>query len=458
MRTERAQPLAPVSTGARRARRLATGIVGVLACLFAVASCSGAEPTLEPTGSADPAASGAEPSVEDASEEALDAEVTASGGTDEAGEPGPASSADIDGEPVLIGMLLDTTNLMATTDRQPGVAFVEAIERIAAEGGLDGRPVEVRWINTTSRLSVVDAETVELIEAGVDLLVVTCELDFARPAVERAVEAGVLVISPCGPETGWGNGDLGVTAFSMMPAVETLGAVMAEHVWAEGHRDISMVIDETAPEPRAECRGFSERWNALGGRVAAELQVNLVTAEALAQDPGRLEDLRADALVLCSFVRVADAVVESVRGQAVRVPIIAGPSLDTGVWIPEDLSAPLRDFTLLTLASTAGDDPADAVLAAAAEFLVADGIPPTNGRFILGADLAAAYGIAVTRAGTTDGVAVADELRSMVDEPLVSGDVTFGGRQAPATWSLRIMRYSDGAFVNDGLVVDSSAQ
>lgn len=459
MRTEPAQPPPPVPPATRaqrsgvlpalRARRVLCSVGLCLAYLFATAACSGDEPSLAPTGSADP--TGTETASPTAAADGAPNEVVDTSASS-------AVSPDVDGEPVLVGVLLDTTNLMATTDRQPGVAFVEAIERIAAEGGLDGRPVDVRWVNTTSRLSVVDAEAAELIEAGADMLVVTCELDFARPAVDRAVEAGVLVVSPCGPEGAWGSGDLGSTAFSMMPAVETLGSVMADHVWAEGHRDISIVIDETAPEPRAECRGFRERWNTLGGRVETELQLNLVTAEALAQDAGRLDDLRGDALVLCSFPRVADTVIESVRGQAVQVPIIAGPSLDTGVWVPEDIAAPLRDFTLLALASTAGDDPVDAVLAAAGEFLVADGVPPSNGRFVLGADLAAAYGIAVTRAGTTDGVAVADELRSMVDEPLVSGAVTFGGRQAPGTWALRVMRYRSGAFVNDGLVVDTSAQ
>ena len=50
----------------------------------------------------------------------------------------------------------------------------------------------------------------------------------------------------------------------------------------------------------------------------------------------------------------------------------------------------------------------------------------------------------------------ADALRSMVDEPLVSGEVTFGGRQAPSTWPLRIMRHEAGAFVNDGVVETGS--
>ncbi len=77
---------------------------------------------------------------------------------------------------------------------------------------------------------------------------------------------------------------------------------------------------------------------------------------------------------------------------------------------------------------------------------------------MLGADLAEAYRIAVTRVGTTDPGPVADALRALVDEPLVSGPVTFGGSQAPDTWALRVMRHESGAFVNDGVVAVAPAQ
>lgn len=455
MRSETAHPPPPVRPRAAIARRAAARLVVALA-LLAAAACSNTDPTLESVAGPEPSGSarGVTPVTGAGAETATGTE----GSTEGIDTAATAAASALDGDPVRIGVLLDTTNLMATTDRQPGVAFVTAIERIAANGDLDGRAVEVTWANTTSRMSVVDAEAAEMIDAGVDLLVVTCELDFARPAIDRAVAAGVLVVSPCGSEAEWASGALGPTAFSMVPPAEVLGASMADHAWEEGHRRVGIVVDDTAPEAGAECQGFRDRWVALGGRIGTELSVNLTSAEDLAADSARLEGLQGDALVLCSLVRVAEAVIESVRGQGLRVPIIAGPTLDTGVWVPEDFDAPLREFTLLTLASTVGDDPGDAVLDAAAEFLVADGVPPNNGRFVLGADLAAAYAAAVTRAGSTDGTAVADVLRSMVDEPLISGAVTFGGAQAPTSWALRIMRHEGGAFVNDGVVVAARPQ
>jgi hypothetical protein len=286
MRTEPANAPPPLPAGSSRSGTVVPILAMVVSLLLVAAGCSSASPTLEPVASPDTAASGpvesaTVPSDGGSSTDAVNGQSseadTATLAEADAGEIAD-ESAPVEGEPVLIGVLLDNSNVMAGTDRQPGVAFVAAIERLAAEGGLDGRPVEVRWVNTTSRMSVIDEEAANLLEAGADLLVVTCELDFARPAVDRAVEAGVLVVSLCGPEPAWGNGELGSTAFSMMPAVEELGAIMAEHVWTEGHREISIVIDETAPEPQAECRGFRERWEALGGRVATAIPVNLVTA------------------------------------------------------------------------------------------------------------------------------------------------------------------------------------
>jgi branched-chain amino acid transport system substrate-binding protein len=301
-------------------------------------------------------------------------------------------------------------------------------------------------------MSVVDEAAADLLDRGASLLVVTCEADFASPAIARAEEAGVLVVSPCGSEQAWGTGELGPLAFSMSPSAQALGSSMADFAWGQGYRNVAVLFDETAPGPRAECQGFRARFEQLGGRVRDEYAMNPVTAESLALDPARLERLDRDALVLCSFWRVGQLVLASVRGQGSRVPILAGPSLDSGVWVPEDVGAPLRDFTMLTFASTAGDDPSDAVIEAAGDYLIADGVPPSSGSFVLGADLAEAYRLAVERAGTFDGRAIADALRAMSDAPLVSGPVSFGGGQAPTQWELRIMRNEDGVLANDGTV------
>jgi ABC-type branched-subunit amino acid transport system substrate-binding protein len=213
-----------------------------------------------------------------------------------------------------------------------------------------------------------------------------------------------------------------------------------------------VVIDETAPEATAECRGFLRRWQALGGLIAVEAELNLVTADGLAADATLLDDLDAPAIVLCAFWRVGEPILEGIRGDGITAPIIAGPSLDSGQWIPDDVDADLGDFSMLTFASTWGDDPAPSVVDAVADFLVADGVPPTSGRFVLGADLAELYRFAVTEADSIEAQAVADAIRSMSSVDPGSGPVSFDGRNAPTGRTLRVMRHDDGALVFDGLI------
>ena len=104
---------------------------------------------------------------------------------------------------IVVGVIIDEENLMSPHDRQAGVSFVGEINKLNESGGILGKQVTVIRVNSESRLSVVDAAAKKLIEAGVQLLVLTCELDYAAPAVRRAKEAEVLVISPCATETEW---------------------------------------------------------------------------------------------------------------------------------------------------------------------------------------------------------------------------------------------------------------
>ena len=159
---------------------------------------------------------------------------------------------------IRVGVLLDTGsqdeggvdagNVMSVLDRAPGVAFEAQIQAINDAGGLLGRPIAVIKVDSTSRRSVIDRAARDMIDAGVDLIVVTCEFDFAEPAIERAEAAGVLVMSPCAAETGWTTGAAGDLAFSMVPPVQTYGVAMADYMWAQGYRNVAVMSDQSAPE------------------------------------------------------------------------------------------------------------------------------------------------------------------------------------------------------------------
>lgn len=363
---------------------------------------------------------------------------------------------------IKVGVLLDTGgrdetgidpgNVMSVLDRAPGVALQAQIDAINATGGVLGRPVSLIRIDTTSRLSVIDDAAADLIAAGVDMLVVTCEFDFAAPAIERADQAGVLVLSPCASESGWTTGQAGELAFSMVPPVATYGIAMADYMWAQGHREVAVIADQSAPEARAECNAFGDRWRDLGGTFVYSESFTLRAADDLENNTEIRRARDADAIAFCAFSIIgekllgADPDVPGIRSMNIDVPIVAGPSFDTGTWLPLDFPG-LGVFRQLALASVHGDDPSPLVGAAMEGFARIDNANPQSGRFVLGADLADLWAQAVERAGTTDGTEVARELRAMVDVATVSGAVTFGGGQAPESRELRILRHSNGRLV-----------
>ena len=347
---------------------------------------------------------------------------------------------------IVVGVIIDEENLMAPHDRQPGVAFVGEIERVNENGGLLGKQITIIRVNSESRLSVIDNAAKKLIEAGAQLLVLTCELDYAGPALTRAKEAEVLVISPCATETQWGTGAVDKLAFSLTTQSQKYGVELANLLWDEGKRTVGVLWDNSAPEPIQECSAFKNRWRQLGGRTTIDSAINMVTATDIINAGDRARTLDADSIALCAFNRVGTLALQRIRGAGWLTPVIAGVTMDSAAFRPLDVSG-IGDFRLLSFASTSNDDPFPEVRNAAVNFVSIDGVPPASGRFVLGADLAKLWVYAVTEAGTSNSLAVADQIKSIDTFDAVSGPISFGGTQAVLRRVLRVLEQIDGEMV-----------
>lgn len=347
---------------------------------------------------------------------------------------------------IVVGVIIDEENLMAPHDRQPGVAFVGEIERVNENGGLLGKQITIIRVNSESRLSVIDNAAKKLIEAGAQLLVLTCELDYAGPALTRAKEAEVLVISPCATETQWGTGAVDKLAFSLTTQSQKYGVELANLLWDEGKRTVGVLWDNSAPEPIQECSAFKNRWRQLGGRTTIDSAINMVTATDIINAGDRARTLDADSIALCAFNRVGTLALQRIRGAGWLTPVIAGVTMDSAAFRPLDVPG-IGDFRLLSFASTSNDDPFPEVRNAAVNFVSIDGVPPASGRFVLGADLAKLWVYAVTEAGTSNSLAVADQIKSIDTFDAVSGPISFGGTQAVLRRVLRVLEQIEGDMV-----------
>tara|TARA_B100000405_G_scaffold290629_1_gene240810 strand:- start:990 stop:2237 length:1248 start_codon:yes stop_codon:yes gene_type:complete len=352
----------------------------------------------------------------------------------------------IEEDAIVVGVIIDEENLMSPHDRQPGVAFVGEIEKLNANGGLLGKQVRIIRVNSESRLSVIDNAAKKLIEAGAQLLVLTCELDYAGPALIRAKEAEVLVISPCATETQWGTGAVDKLAFSMTTQSQKYGVELANLLWDEGKRTVGVLWDNSAPEPIQECSAFKNRWRQLGGRTTIDSAINMITATDIINAGDRARTLDADSIVLCAFNRVGTLALQRIRGAGWLTPVIAGVTMDSAAFRPLDVSG-IGDFRMLSFASTANDDPYPEVRDASVNFVSIDGVPPASGRFVLGADLAKLWTYAVNEAGTSNSLAVADQIKSIETFDAVSGPISFGGTQAVLRRVLRVLEQLDGEMV-----------
>ncbi len=358
-----------------------------------------------------------------------------------------------DEDVIRVGVIIDEENIMSPYDRQPGVAFIGMMEEFNRQGGLLGKKIEVLRENSESRLSVIDSAAERLIRSGVQLLVVTCELDFAAPAVKQAKEAEVLLISPCASEEDWGLGEVDTLAFSMVTRPKVYGAQLADHLWGEGDRTTAIFWDDTVPETIQECIAFRDRWRTLGGRSTVESAVNMVTAPSVIGPADRLGSLDVDVVVVCATNRVGVLTLQLIRGAGWLTPIVAGPSLDSASFFTSDIPN-LGDFRMVSFASTRGDDPYVGVNQAAVHFQSIDGIPPASGRFILGADLAELWFQAVNLAGATDSRIVAETIKSFESFSVPSGLIKFEGTQAVTVRTLRMLRNVSGYMVFESLVED----
>jgi branched-chain amino acid transport system substrate-binding protein len=194
------------------------GYLGVLALVaalaLAAAACGGG--------------GGSEETTAAAPETTAPAETAAPADTGGAADTGAAAPS---GEPLVIGAAIDLTGNMAPFDGPALAAAQIEVQKINDAGGINGQPVELKFIDTQLDPEQTKAAAIDLIEQqGAKILLVTCDVDYATPAVQEAISRGVLAIAPCigtdqmGPKR---FGDAGKLAFSIGNAAQDEGAAMA---------------------------------------------------------------------------------------------------------------------------------------------------------------------------------------------------------------------------------------
>jgi branched-chain amino acid transport system substrate-binding protein len=330
------------------------------------------------------------------------------------------------GKPIVIGAAIDLTKNMAPFDAPALEAAQIEINKINAAGGVDGRPLELKFFNDQLDPNLTKEDALKLVNEGVDIGWVTCDVDYATPAIQEFLQAKLLTVSPCigtdqmGPSRFGSAGDL---AFTFGNPAQQDGAAIAEYAYSRGWHTADVVTDKLLVYFQNVCQGFSLRFEQLGGKI--------VDQESFTQGDGTIDNVAtrinskpAQVIAFCtSFGTDQPSFVDSLRTLGNNTPIIDGWGSDGNYWWSK--SPKITNFYFATYASALAPDPDPAVRAFEAE-MKAEGKPAETGGFVTGADAIQAIAYAIKKAGgSTDGATLAAVLSHLTNFPALGGPISF---------------------------------
>ena len=127
---------------------------------------------------------------------------------------------------------------MAPFDGPALAAAQVRVKQINARGGVGGRPLQISTCDTQgNKPAIAKACATKLLGQGANIIFTTCDVDFAAPVVQEAIDAGKLAVAPCigtdqmGPKRFGAKGKL---AFSFGNVAQDEGSAMAQFAWKQG--------------------------------------------------------------------------------------------------------------------------------------------------------------------------------------------------------------------------------
>jgi branched-chain amino acid transport system substrate-binding protein len=330
-------------------------------------------------------------------------------------------------KPIVIGAAVDLTGAMKPFDS----AALLAAKIEAKKKTVNGRPFKVIVCNTQLDKDKTKACADSLIAKGAVALLVTCDVEYAAPATQEAINAGKLALGSCigtdqqGPKR---FGPKGRLAFSFGNVAQDEGAAMAEYAYKVKHwKKAITVTDNLLVYFKTVVKAFTARYTHLGGKIVRKESFTNSAFGGPNQVPSLVNRLRntSGAQVIVTSTTFGDwpAIMQGVRSLRVKTPIMNSWAGDGTNWYPKNPK--VTRYWYVTFASIFGDDPNPAVQRLFKTIKRQAGTPPT-GSFVTGATVIDALATAIKRAhGATKGSVLANQFQRFHNLPTISGKISF---------------------------------
>jgi branched-chain amino acid transport system substrate-binding protein len=356
--------------------------------------------------------------------------------------------------PIVIGWAFDSKGAMAPFDGPALAAARIRVAQLNRAGGVNGVPLRIDTCDTQGNNPArAKSCAARLLGRGADIVFTTCDVDFATPVVQEAINRGILAIAPCigtdqmGPKRFGAKGRL---AFSFGNVAQDEGSAMAEVAWRRGWRTAALATNTLLVYFKNVVTAFEKRFTQLGGRIVAR-ESYATGANNVQTAVGRLNGADADVIVTSTAFGELPALVSGLRSLGNQTPILNSWAGDGTYWVPKDPQ--VTNYYFVTYASVFGDDPNPAVKRMIADMTKAKAQPFTGG-FVGGAAAIEGVVTAIRRArGSTNGARLAAELEKFRQVPALASRISFS-RQFHTVFGrqYRIIRITDNKAQYIGVV------
>jgi len=328
------------------------------------------------------------------------------------------------GSPIVIGWAFDSKGAMAPFDGPALAAAQLRVKQIDAKGGVGGRQLQIKTCDTQgNKPAIAKACAQKLLGQGANIIFTTCDVDFAAPVVQEAINRGVLAVAPCigtdqmGPKRFGAKGRL---AFSFGNVAQDEGSAMADFAWKKGWRKAAIATDTVIVYFKDVTAAFQARWKQLGGKVVDSETYQSLGSTNVTNAVSRLNGVSADVIVTSTAgaFGALPTLVSGLRSLGNNTPILNSWAGDGTYWLPKDPK--VTNYWFVTFASAFGNDPNPAINKLAKQ------VKAGTGGFITGPAAIDGVVIAIKRAGgSTNGAALAAQMEKFKKVPTLSGLVSF---------------------------------
>ena len=335
-----------------------------------------------------------------------------------------ASASAAPANTIVIGWAFDGNGAMAPFDGPALAAAQIRVKQVNARGGVNGKKLRIATCDTQgNKPAIARACAAKLLSQGANVIFTTCDVDFATPVVQEAINRGVLAVAPCigtdqmGPKRFGAKGRL---AFSFGNVAQDEGSAMAQFAWSKGWKTASLATDTVIVYFKDVVKAFKARFTQLGGKIVAEESYQSLGSTNITNAVTRLNGKKADVIVTSTAgaFGALPQMISGLRTLGNNTPVLNSWAGDGTYWVTKEPQ--VTNYYFVTYASIFGDDPAQAVNA------LAKTLKAGTGGFVTGSAAIDGVVTAIKRSGgSTNGARLAATMEKFNKVPTLSGLVSF---------------------------------